>query len=268
MKLIQVADIHVGAADPEVLGAAAASIREQEADALVVCGDMTQRGKREEFKVAREWVDAFGMPTIVVPGNHDTPLLDMVARVTSPFNRHNDHFEEWHEEIETDRVRIAGLNTARGWQARRNWAEGSVNLTDLAELTPKGDAESKVNILTCHHPFLAPQGIPMRIRTRRGVAASEWLARSHFSILLTGHVHTPHAERFGTLEEGYLAISAGTLSRRLRRSPPGYNILTLKPNSVDVAMMGYAGGRFEEDSHENWPLKPMEQNGKPDVADL
>src|SRR5690606_31141750 len=85
MKLVQVADIHVGAADPDVLAAAAASIREQDADALVVCGDMTQRGKREEFRVARDWVDSFRIPTIVVPGNHDTPLLDMVARVTSPF---------------------------------------------------------------------------------------------------------------------------------------------------------------------------------------
>lgn len=268
MKLVQVADIHVGAADPDVLAAAAASIREQDADALVVCGDMTQRGKREEFRVARDWVDSFSLPTIVVPGNHDTPLLDMVARVTSPFGRHDEHFEEWDDDIETDRVRITGLNTARGWQVRRNWAEGSVNLADLAACAPKGKAQNKVNILACHHPFLAPEGISMRIRTRRGLAASEWLARSRFSMLLTGHVHTPHAERCGTLEEGYLAISAGTLSRRLRLAPPGYNVLTLQPNSVDVAMMAYASGRFTEETRKTWQLKPLEQNDAPRVADL
>lgn len=268
MKLIQVADIHVGAADPDVLAAAAASIRGQDADALVVCGDLTQRGKREEFQAAREWVDAFGMPTIVVPGNHDTPLLDMIARVTSPFDRHDEHFDEWDNDIETDRVRITGLNTARGWQARRNWAEGVVNLADLAARAPEGEARNKVNILACHHPFLPPEGISMRIRTRRGLAASEWLAGSRFSLLLTGHVHTPHAERCGTLDEGYLAISAGTLSRRLRLAPPGYNVLTLNEDAVDVAMMAFGGGKFEEESRQSWPLSPMERTDTPRVSEL
>ncbi|MEO0715196.1 MAG: metallophosphoesterase, partial [Pseudomonadota bacterium] len=87
MKIVQLSDIHFGVEDRGALALAGSVIESSEPDALIICGDLTQRGKRSEFAAAREWIDGFSRPTLVVPGNHDTPLLNMVERVTSPFDR-------------------------------------------------------------------------------------------------------------------------------------------------------------------------------------
>ncbi|HEY0279959.1 MAG TPA: phosphodiesterase [Solirubrobacterales bacterium] len=40
-------------------------------DAIVVTGDLTHYGKRREYRLARELLDATGVPVHVMPGNHD-----------------------------------------------------------------------------------------------------------------------------------------------------------------------------------------------------
>ncbi|MEO0870645.1 MAG: metallophosphoesterase, partial [Pseudomonadota bacterium] len=124
MIVFQMSDIHFGAQDEDALKAAERLIDSTSPDALIVCGDLTQRGKRAEFRAARSWLDQFGLPSLVVAGNHDTPLLNLVQRVASPFQRFEDTFDDYLRPLEIGGWRFVGLNTARGWQARRNWAEG------------------------------------------------------------------------------------------------------------------------------------------------
>lgn len=120
--------------------------------------------------------------------------------------------------LQVGSVSIDGLNTARGWQARSNWAEGSVRLDHLAEIVSRDAPADSLRMLACHHPFRSPTDAPLRTRTRRGALASEMLAGSDISVLLTGHVHAPHAELIGEATGNYIAISAGTLSTRFRPS--------------------------------------------------
>ncbi len=41
------------------------------ADVVIVTGDITAHGEPDEYAVARELFDSIGVPTVVVPGNHD-----------------------------------------------------------------------------------------------------------------------------------------------------------------------------------------------------
>ena len=242
MRIVQLADLHFGAEDARAIEAATDSVSQLAPDVVVVSGDMTQRGKHREFEMARKWIDSLDRPCLIVPGNHDTPLFNLVSRASSPFQRHDHYFDSYASMLRVDDVRIDGLNTARGWQARSNWAEGSVRLRHLANILNRDVVSDTIRVLACHHPFRSPKDAPLRTRTRRGAAASEMLAESDVVVLLTGH-----------------AISAGTLSTRLRSAPPAFNSLDITPTSVSVTTHDFKGSAFEARSLGSWKvahLKP------------
>jgi len=250
-RIAQISDVHFGSEDRAAVEEAVRVVNGEGVDAVYVCGDLTQRGKHAEFDAAQDWLSAFDAPLIVVPGNHDTPLLNLADRVARPFarffDRHGAHFRP----LTSGALRSAGLNTARGWQARSNWAEGSVRLDDLQEAIADADHDG-LSALVCHHPFLSPPDAPMRTVTRRGARASEMLEASGASVLLTGHVHAPSATLWRTERGGYLAISAGTLSTRLRAAPPSFNMLTVSEGGLAAEVTVFERGSFSREPLGAW----------------
>ncbi|WP_300376915.1 metallophosphoesterase [Henriciella sp.] len=266
-RIIQLADIHFGTENPVALEAFEATIKELEPDALAVCGDLTQRGKRSEFADARDWLDRFDIPRLVVAGNHDTPLLNIYERVVSPFERHDSYFEDLSGPVELEGAYLIGMNTSRGWQTRKNWAEGSVNLEDLESVIAEAEgpaSHGKAVFLICHHPFLSPPEAPMRTATRRGRRASRRLAQSPVGFLLTGHVHAPSVTVVDDEAKSYVAVSSGTLSTRIRTRPASFNLIELKQEACDVTVYNLHGDRFvPEKPHK---LSPEYNHAEPHVT--
>jgi 3',5'-cyclic AMP phosphodiesterase CpdA len=231
MKIIQLADIHFGTEDPAALQMAEEYITAAAPDALIICGDLTQRGKRNEFVAARQWLDGFELPKLVVAGNHDTPMLNLVARATTPFERYKELFGEFSNNLAVGHLHFSGMNTSRGWQARKNWAEGSV---DLSKLPGADESSDKLQVLVTHHPLLSPAKSPLVTRTRRGREAARQLAVSSCALHLCGHVHSPTVERHSFDGGSYVAVTAGTLSTRVRNLPPGFNVLDFDKDEVNI----------------------------------
>ncbi len=237
-RLVQMADLHFGVEDSRALEMSAEWISGSDVDGIVVCGDLSQRGKRSEFNAAAKWLEQFTVPVLVTPGNHDTPLLDMSARALAPFRRFWRYFEERRMSIDLERARVTAINTSRGWQARRNWAEGSVDLDDLTDaLEHLEEAEGLLGVIACHHPFRSPADAPLRISTRRGQRASTLMENSGAQLLLTGHVHTPSAEVWRGEAGAYLNLTCGTLSQRLRAAPPSFNVIDVGDDKISAWSM-------------------------------
>lgn len=263
MKIAHLADLHFGREDREALEAASALIREACIDALVVSGDLTQRGKRDEFESARAWLNRFQLPAMCVPGNHDTPLLNLPARASDAFGRFDRYFGNQAGPLNLPCACIRGLNTARGWQTRMNWAEGAVSLEELAAVI--GAEDDGVRMIACHHPFESPAKARLTTATRRGEPASHLLAASSVSVLLTGHVHTPHAEVIRKDEGAYLAITAGTLSTRIRTEPPAFNFISLRDGLLTLSVQAFVDRGFSEVAHGCWDVHTLEPISTPRV---
>lgn len=255
MKVVHISDIHIGAARQEILDAARNAIRSAGADLLIASGDLTQRGKRTEFREAREWIDSIGLPAIAVPGNHDTPLLNPRHRVLHPFRRYFEFFGDLHRPLEHEGLTFLPFNTARGWQKRANWAEGHADLAELEQLIGETCGNGTRGVLICHHPLLSLPGARLRTATRHGKKASERLAAACIGLVMTGHVHTPHTEVITENRGSYLNVSAGTLSQRLRAAPPGFNLVELSGSSVGVTCysLGETGFRPKPLQTFAWP---------------
>ncbi|MGB3627369.1 MAG: metallophosphoesterase, partial [Henriciella sp.] len=140
---------------------------------------------------------------------------------------------------------LVGLNTARGWQTRSNWAEGSVNLEKLETVISEAkDNSDRRSFLICHHPFLSPPDAPLRTATKRGRRASRRLAQSGIRFLLTGHVHAPSVTVVEHKAQAYVALSAGTLSTRLRSNPASFNLIDVSGRDCRVTVHNLHGDRF------------------------
>ena len=112
-------------------------------------------------------------------------------------------------------------------------------------------------MLACHHPFRSPTDAPLRTRTRRGVPASQMLAGSDIAVLLTGHVHTPHAELIREADGSYIAISAGTLSTRLRDALPAFNSLDVTDAAISVETHDFDGLVFRARPLGRWQTSDL-----------
>ncbi len=257
-RIAHIADLHLGAADRRVFDTCADMIHNLEPEAIIVAGDLTQRGKQVEFEAARAWLDQFSLPTLSVPGNHDTPLLNPVTRMTGAFDRYDEYFSHWSRPLQLRGVHVSGLNTARGWQVRANWAEGRVNLGDLEALASFPSPDDATRIIVTHHPFMSLAGAPLTTSTKRGMRASLILAESPVPVLLCGHVHMPCTEIVRSGGGAYLAITAGTLSNRLRSHPPAFNIVDVDQRRIAVENYSLQNGAFNLSGQHTWALPELE----------
>jgi 3',5'-cyclic AMP phosphodiesterase CpdA len=254
VRLLHVSDIHFGAEDEGALKAVADFAGQLKPDALVVAGDLTQSGRRREFRAARAWFDHLGHHTIIAPGNHDTPALhlplQLPSRMIAPFDRYTRHMEGYDAvgrlvELGGGRVRICAINTARGVQGRINWADGVINLDDLEEALDRlaeGPPEAW-RILMCHHPLREPGHSRISVDTRRGGEALRRCAAAHVDAILTGHIHDAFAHPIHSPKRQMVQMGSGTLSTRVRATRPSFCVVTIDGEHMvqDIVVVDHNG---------------------------
>jgi len=89
---------------------------------------------------------------------------------------------------------------------------------ELADAAPKGN----LIFVAGHHPLIEG-GTRGTAKTRNGEKALAALAEAGVHAILSGHVHDPFDKPVQHGEWTVRMIGAGTLSKRLRSSPPAFN---------------------------------------------
>jgi 3',5'-cyclic AMP phosphodiesterase CpdA len=248
IRFLHLSDIHFGGEHVEATAAAADYAVRNPVDLIIVTGDLTQFGEPAEFAAAARWLAALPGKPLVVPGNHDSPYFDVVARFTNPFGLYAATIGRPDAvEVSRDGYRVHGANSARGAQLRLNWSKGTVSAGQArrgAESLEAAEAGC-LRVFACHHPLTEITGGPMTGRVRGGPAAAERLAEAKADLILTGHVHTPFAHALPFGDGKTYAVGASTLSVRLRGAPPGFNLIEADAETLRVTALGWTGARLE-----------------------
>ncbi len=227
LVLFHASDLHFGAEDRAALGWFLEEV-EAAIPAMVICtGDLTMRGTAREFALARTWLEQLPVPVLLEPGNHDVPYYWYpLQRLFSPYAR----FRALRAALEGERIApdlaVVSLKTVGRAQWRLNWSKGRIRNRELDEALRDlaSHADRKLRLVTCHHPLI-DSDLTGSSSTRGGKRALAALARAGADAVLSGHIHDAFDETIDAEGLPIRLIGAGTLSERLRTTPPGYNRL-------------------------------------------
>lgn len=235
VTIFHLSDIHFGFADPAALDWAAASIAREQPGAVAITGDLTMRARHREFDAAREWILGLQAPVTVEVGNHDMPYFNLWERFTNPYRRFRGMVSVVEREIDLPGLAIVPLKTTARAQWRFPWSNGWITGRALRRTLDAIDAlPSGTRVLvTAHHPLEErdPRG---KLLTRGGDNAMAQLAARKVMAVLTGHIHDPFDMVRETVNGPLRMIGAGTLSRRIRSTPPSFNELVIEGNEIRV----------------------------------
>lgn len=229
--LFHVSDLHFGHEDRAALAWFLAEVERERPAAVLCTGDLTMRGSAREFALAREWMAQLSAPLVLVAGNHDVPYYHhMLRRLTRPYQRYRALEAAVAARPDLPGIAVVPLKTIARAQLRLNWAKGRVSTGDLdAALHGLAvETDKPLKLVICHHPLIGA-GAKASDSTRGGRRALAALARAGADAVLSGHVHDSFDLEVDAEGLPVRLIGAGTLSKRLRASPPGYNRLEWTP---------------------------------------
>lgn len=225
MKLFHVSDVHFGAEDPQALDWFAQCVADEAPDAVIMTGDLTMRAKPREFDAGGKWLLSLGVPVTIEVGNHDIPYYwDPLRRLFSPYKRYGAAERMIEKTLDLPGISIIPLKTTARAQWRWNWSKGNVSKGALSEALSLAKAAPKGNLIFVagHHPLIEG-GTRGTAKTRNGRQALEAFAQAGVHAVLSGHVHDPFDRPVQVGNRSVRMIGAGTLSKRLRNSPPAFN---------------------------------------------
>ena len=235
--LFHLSDIHFGLEDRDALAWVERCIEAEQPTAICITGDLTMRARRREFAAACRWISALGPPVTVEVGNHDMPYFNLLERFIDPYRRFRSIQALLEKQIDMPGLAIVPLKTVARAQWRFPWSNGWVTRAALAQTLSAIDALPKGTraLVTAHHPLTEHDPHGKRLTINGGAAMAE-LARRNILAILTGHVHDAFDLDQTTPSGKLRMIGAGTLSQRIRSSPPSFNQLTITDAGIAVTV--------------------------------
>lgn len=252
--LLQVSDPHFGTERPVALEALRRLARELRPDLLLVTGDITQRARRAQFDAARRCFEALDAGArLVLPGNHDIPLYDLLTRAFAPYRGYARAFGPAREmaEFEQGDLLVIALNTTR----RHRHKHGEVSRAQIERVARRVAAArpEQLRLVAVHQPVAVPDADDRRNLLRGHEAAIRRWSEVGVDAVLGGHIHLPYVlplrRRWPELPHPMHAVQAGTaVSSRVRGGiPNSVNVMRCGPGRQAVVErwdLDDAAGRF------------------------
>ncbi|MET0360783.1 MAG: metallophosphoesterase [Sphingobium sp.] len=235
--ILHASDLHFGAEDAAALAWFRREVQERRPDAILITGDLTMRAKQREFAAARDWLESLSAPVSVEVGNHDLPYFNIASRLIAPYRRYRAVERFIERPLQLAGVAVVPLRTTARMQWRLNWSKGYVTddrIDRAVALLSATDARHR--LVTCHHP-LVEGGTQGTARTHGGAKALAAIAAAGATAVLSGHVHDPFDRSVDLDGRTIRLIGAGTLSERVRASPPSFNALHIDGEQLAVTVV-------------------------------
>jgi len=245
--LVHLSDLHFGRpVDLPQIRAVERLVPELAPDAVVVAGDISQRGRHGEYQRGLAFLERMQetAPTLLVPGNHDvewwkSPFGIFGRRVL--YAKYRQYFgEDLTPVLRLPGLVVAGALSAHGlavgsmtWNQRDLTVKGHLPKSETDRLAALFAAEppDTVRVAVLHHNVLRGD-ISQRMGLAHWASAQRRLDATGAHVVLCGHDHQDGA---GQLPRGTVISTSSTLSDRTRgKRPSVFNVVRVGPDAVKV----------------------------------
>ena len=245
-RLLHLSDLHFGAERKGLVAPLIALARRLRPDAVVISGDLTQRARAGQFSAAAGLIGQLPRPVLCIPGNHDMPLHNPLARLFWPYRAYcKVAGPDLEPVVETADLLMVGVNTSDPYV----WQRGTLRPASLRHVAAvfAGARPGQLRVVALHHPLTTPRATG-KTPMKGADTGSEALARAGADVILSGHLHlwaaAPFALRKGA--RSMLCVQAGTsLSSRLRGEDNDLNVIDFDHGLVTVTRWRTVGEALE-----------------------
>lgn len=250
--IAQFSDLHCGDLrfDRKLMDNCIEAVNRERPDLVVVAGDLTCAGYREEFEEAKSHIDRIECPhRMVIAGNHDCRNVGYL------------HYEElFGSRISTDSFTHSGacgrhlsetVKVVAVDSNKPDLDEGEVGRHNYAFIENEfsGDATFKVFVLHHHLVHIPGTGRERNIVWDSGDVL-QCLRDMRVDIVLSGHKHVPYV---WPLARMYL-ITSGTAStwRTRGRIGPSFNLIEIEEGEIVVSVVSSLDGKKAVSAYPRW----------------
>jgi 3',5'-cyclic AMP phosphodiesterase CpdA len=266
LRIAHVSDLHVGAHDELTLDGLAEDLHEAAVAATIVTGDLTMRARTREFVRAKEVIDRFPRPTMVVIGNHDIPLTNPLHRMSSPYGKYRAEVTENLDPVlDLGTVRVQGLGSMPRWR----WKSGRISERQSQDIrTTFADTQpGTVRVVAMHHP---PSSDDLESLAGGG-EFERALVDAEVDIVLAGHTHVPAVRVLevgsGSRTRPIIEVVAGTVtSHRTRGVVRSWSLLEITAATLTVTEHFADGSRWRTDPPQVFRLPDATHRGSASPA--
>lgn len=231
-RVLHISDLHFGRIHPPAIESLKSFLRNQKTkfDLVIMTGDWTQRARTSQFTEAAQFISELQIPVLSVPGNHDIPVYNFLARTFGPLANYQKYIAPLTSDIFADsELSVVGLRTP----SYSRTVEGVLRKEDLerAKAAFTNSKPGALRIIACHHPLVQPETqTPLRPRKR-----VQELINLKPHIVLSGHSHLNWVEVAKIDDHPVLHISAGSaVSSRLRGEVNSFHTLEVHDGKVRI----------------------------------
>jgi 3',5'-cyclic AMP phosphodiesterase CpdA len=239
--IVHLSDLHFGRFDAAIPPALVRAVAAAKPDLVVVSGDMTQRARVAEFEAAAHFLELLPAPRLVIPGNHDVPLYNVLLRWLAPLGRYRrfitSDLSPFYEDAE---IAVLGINTTRAL----TFKDGRINRLQIQDATMRFAqcGEDVTRIVVTHHAFDTAENTTGHKVVGRADMAVAALVQARVDIILSGHLHMSGigetAKRYPLPGRPALLIRAGTAtSTRQRAEVNTFNVIRVTSAEVTIDCM-------------------------------
>ncbi|MDP1809742.1 MAG: metallophosphoesterase [Actinomycetota bacterium] len=247
-RIVALSDIHCGDPrfDSKLLTLVIHEINQLGPDLVVVGGDLTADGYREQFVAAKEYMDLIDCRRkAVVPGNHDCRNVGYVhfedlfgprdASLSFPFG------VSWGNRVQ-ENIRVVATDSGKP-----DLNDGEIGREHYAWIKQNFHDPDDFKLFILHHHLVS---VPGTGRERNIVLdAGDVLAtlrEASVDLVLCGHKHVPYVWQVGDL----LLVNSGTAATHRTRgfSTPSYSVIDIRPERIDVSIVTPGEATFKTES--------------------
>lgn len=245
MKIAHLSDLHFGTELTTARDALIERLNEIKCDFIVISGDFTQIGSKNEFEAARDFIRSLDKPVMTVPGNHDIPRFNWFERFTRPFRKYRKYINPaLSMEYNSGDVILVGINTARRALPHWNWANGKISDVQLDYLEKTfRPVSAPYKVCVFHHPIHKAVDSPLKVTVFGAEKAMRKMDELGIDLVLTGHVH--HAS-VTTINKTVYCSASTAISQRLRDQENGFNLIEFREKEFEITHYVYKDGTFEK----------------------